>query len=158
MQEGGDPRIATVEIHPQTFQSFSSSPLSVFVPRSPSLNRTAHCDISAHIRAWTNTESCVRMWIDRALPSTLQAALADRLKLEGEMTKKRKEKRNSPLMKQKKNPKRPNIISPLCLLLRMTYIFYLLFLQNKLALWHGVTSKQSTSTLAAWSKGQDILL
>ena len=157
MQEGGEVRIATVEIHPQTFQSFSSSPLSVFVPRSLSLNRTV---TYRHIYECGHTQShvCVCGLIERS------PALCRRLWLIGwswrdEWQKKKKQRGTLLSRKKKKNTqKRPNIILPSCLLLRMTYIFYLLFLQNKLALWHGVTSKQSTSTLAAWSKGQDILL
>ena len=111
MREGGVARFATVEIHPQTFQSFSSSPCLSLFP-GLSLNRTAYCDISAHIRAWTHTESCVcaRVWIDQALPNTLQAALADRLKLEGEMTKKKKKKKGGTRLpwkkKKKKKPKK----------------------------------------------------
>ena len=100
MQEGGEARIATVEIHPQTFQSFSSSPLSVFVPRSLSLNRTV---TYRHIYECGHTQShvCVCGLIERS------PALCRRLWLIGwswrdEWQKKKKKKRDSPLMKQKK--------------------------------------------------------
>lgn len=38
------------------------------------------------------------------------------------------------------------------------HIFFLYVVLTKFAQWHDGTSKQSTSTMAAWSKGQDILL
>ena len=96
-----------------THRLFRASPARPVCLCSPvSLSIALRTVTYRHIYEHGHTQSrvCVRMWIDQALPNTLQAALADRMKLEGEMTKKkkRKKRRAVPLIKKKKkkNPKK----------------------------------------------------
>lgn len=127
---------------PTDFSKLLHLSLSGFVPWSLALSPSRCLSVRFSF-------VCVCVWRDwsSAAKRSLRAVLADRLEQEGK--KNDKKERKSPFKKS------ANIIL-LCYayfwerymysIYKKIHIFLLYVVSNKFALWHGVTSKQSTST------------